>query len=85
MKTRAGARRSAPRTSAAIASSSSRTITVRVTAPPSAVTVRHNRLELESSTSPSRTSLPADTISAVGVDGPIAAGVIGVPWRRALR
>ena len=51
-------------------STSSRTITVRRTVPPRAVTVRQRRWLFESSTSPASTSLPAETISTAGLPAP---------------
>src|SRR5665647_819990 len=53
------------RISAAIASMSSRSMTVRRTRPPRPVTRTHSQLVLVSRTSPISTSLPAETISTM--------------------
>src|SRR5674536_102315 len=52
VKTSAGRLSRAPRISAAIASTSSRSMTVRRTRPPSPVTLRHSQFVLVSRTSP---------------------------------
>ncbi len=66
VKTSAGRRSRAPRISAAMAATSSRSMTVRRTSPPRPVTRLHSQLVLVSRTSPMSTSLPADTISTMG-------------------